>query len=167
MNPVEQYREKRAMEDDTAKAEISAFINSLGPDDLQVFIRIINSACLDSDIGYLVEGVATGALMFKYGYSWNGNETPWTGQQEAAQSTDTTVPPSREVATHGEIKSASTKGEVIEIPLELMERYGLEIKNGYLYCIGCGTRYISLDDRMLRPAGPAGCKGCAEKAKWG
>jgi hypothetical protein len=34
-------------------------------------------------------------------------------------------------------------------------------------CKGCGQRYVSIEDRMLRAPGPEGCGGCQQKAKWG
>lgn len=34
-------------------------------------------------------------------------------------------------------------------------------------CSACGMLYQSLDDRMLRAPGQAGCEGCIQKAKWG
>lgn len=49
-----------------------------------------------------------------------------------------------------------------------MIEYGLIRKDdGKLYCKGCGQGYVSLDDRMLRSPGPAGCGSCQQKAKWG
>lgn len=37
----------------------------------------------------------------------------------------------------------------------------------YLQCTGCGAQYFSIQDRMLKPAGPEGCDGCIQKEKWG
>ena len=34
-------------------------------------------------------------------------------------------------------------------------------------CKGCGLRYISIEDRMLRPPGVEGCGGCQQKSAWG
>ena len=34
-------------------------------------------------------------------------------------------------------------------------------------CKNCKQWYANLEDRMLRPAGPAGCEGCRHKTKWG
>lgn len=34
-------------------------------------------------------------------------------------------------------------------------------------CKGCGRRYVSIEDRMLREPGVKGCGGCQDKAKWG
>lgn len=34
-------------------------------------------------------------------------------------------------------------------------------------CLGCQTRYVSIEDRIKQPPGPEGCSGCAQKAKWG
>ena len=34
-------------------------------------------------------------------------------------------------------------------------------------CLGCGTLYQSLEDRMLRRPGTSGCEGCVHKQKVG
>lgn len=34
-------------------------------------------------------------------------------------------------------------------------------------CMNCGFKYVSLRDRMVKPAGPENCEGCVHKAKWG
>lgn len=49
-----------------------------------------------------------------------------------------------------------------------MIEYGLiRDVDGKLFCKNCQAIYSSLDDRMLRPPGAAGCPGCQQKAKWG
>jgi hypothetical protein len=51
---------------------------------------------------------------------------------------------------------------------DLMELYNLiQHPNGRIFCGGCGQKYVSLEDRMLREPGPAGCDSCQQKAKWG
>jgi hypothetical protein len=49
-----------------------------------------------------------------------------------------------------------------------MSEYGLRAhgEGGY-YCIGCNTKYPTIEDRMLRDPGPAGCHGCKQTTKWG
>ena len=37
----------------------------------------------------------------------------------------------------------------------------------HFQCMGCGVDYVSLEDRMLKPPGPAGCEGCQQKERWG
>jgi len=55
----------------------------------------------------------------------------------------------------------------------LCEEYGVIAEpysdaDGYvLKCTGCGAAVSSLDDRMLKPPGPAGCATCQDKMKWG
>lgn len=50
----------------------------------------------------------------------------------------------------------------------LMDEYGLyEPSSGRFACRNCGTMYVSLEDRMLRRPGKAGCSGCIEREKWG
>ena len=34
-------------------------------------------------------------------------------------------------------------------------------------CINCGTHYVSIEDRALRPKGVEGCGGCIHKTKFG
>lgn len=34
-------------------------------------------------------------------------------------------------------------------------------------CLGCGLKYQSIEDRMLKPPGVEGCSGCIQKAKFG
>lgn len=55
-----------------------------------------------------------------------------------------------------------------EETIELMKQYDVEILiSGSLVCKNCETPIASLEDRMLRPPGTAGCPGCVEKEKWG
>ena len=53
----------------------------------------------------------------------------------------------------------------------LLEKYGLyedpEDKSGAVYCKKCGTRSISLEDRMMKSPGVDGCDTCQQQAKWG
>lgn len=38
---------------------------------------------------------------------------------------------------------------------------------GRVKCNGCGQVYVTLADRMIKPAGAENCPGCVHKAKWG
>lgn len=66
-------------------------------------------------------------------------------------------------------KKSMTFGE-----MELMAEYGLDdVRDmetkallGFI-CVECNMRYVSIQDRMLKPVGVAGCSGCQEKAAWG
>lgn len=40
-------------------------------------------------------------------------------------------------------------------------------KEGGYVCTNCGKQYVSIEDRMLRDPGPAGCDGCKQTTKWG
>lgn len=48
-----------------------------------------------------------------------------------------------------------------------MEQYNLHLVKGRLLCKNCGTEYVSVEDRALRPEGIKGCDGCIQKEKWG
>lgn len=49
-----------------------------------------------------------------------------------------------------------------------MREYNLrKDPDGRLYCQGCGLRYVSLEDRMLRAPGTDGCHGCQLKSAHG
>jgi hypothetical protein len=50
---------------------------------------------------------------------------------------------------------------------ELVAKYNLKRENHRLICLGCGTPYVNLRDRMLRKPGPEGCEGCKQTTKWG
>lgn len=61
--------------------------------------------------------------------------------------------------------------EVDKCQLDLVE-YGCDINpedqdGRSIVCLGCGTVYQSLEDRMLRPPGVKGCSPCQQKAKFG
>lgn len=53
---------------------------------------------------------------------------------------------------------------------DMMDEYGLDFIE-YQYpkvkCANCGTEYVSLDDRMMKPADKGGCSGCIQKEQWG
>jgi hypothetical protein len=54
----------------------------------------------------------------------------------------------------------------------LMDEYNLVLTGDdegrqWHECKGCSKTYPSLQDRMLKPVGVAGCEGCQQKAMWG
>jgi hypothetical protein len=62
--------------------------------------------------------------------------------------------------------------------LQTCRDYGVRIPEGErgniedpnktpVVCMNCGTKYVSLEDRMIKPPGPENCEGCVNKTKWG
>lgn len=63
-------------------------------------------------------------------------------------------------------------GDPVENILKNAEEWGVrfvdpESLRGEVECINCGTRNVSLEDRMLRDPKADGCLGCQQKSMWG
>jgi hypothetical protein len=161
---MHEQHEQHMMADESIKLEIGEFIGGLTLDQLRIFMNIMNAAAQDSDIAYQIEGVGAGCMMYKHGRTWRGDPTAWSAMADAAMEGIV-----EKVGDGIQEELLQKSQELADSIAVLMEEYGLIQKPGepYLHCIGCGQTYVSLEDRMLRPKGPAGCNGCAIKMKFG
>lgn len=50
---------------------------------------------------------------------------------------------------------------------QALKDYNLQIVDGEVFCLGCGMKYVSVEDRMLRAPGTDGCHGCHHKSAHG
>ncbi len=150
--------------DEIAKAQIESFIDSLNADQLKTLGKMIVISVNDTDAGWQFAGLVSGALIWKHGRGWAGEESPLA-----------------DPATSLAFKMEQAGGE----PMNDMERINKDAEDerarlmklynvvpdpsteGYFKCGGCGVFIMSLEDRMLREPGVKGCTGCQEQAKFG
>jgi protein-arginine kinase activator protein McsA len=62
-----------------------------------------------------------------------------------------------------------SEGELNRMAMFKLDDLRMEDTNELLafVCLGCGMRYSSIQDRILKPMGVEGCSGCQQKAKFG
>lgn len=91
------------------------------------------------------------------------------GEQPAGE--PATSEPTRLIGADTEVMSTEVKPPYPEPTVQeraKMDEYGLDYMAGQgFFCKNCGQRYVSIEDRMLKPPGGEGCGGCITKSKWG
>lgn len=188
---MEEQQDKARAENAVLKSEMQAFLSELTADQLRVLDKMISMSAGDREIGYDLTGTIRGALIFKFGMNWDGEETPWsdTSAESFSPGSDEEhapiVPVSPVVTTEPDVDFEALRNtkpeesmeheqkqsalEKAQARLGQMSDYNLEPHpdNEYFRCTNCLLQYISLEDRMLRPPGIEGCPGCLEKSAWG
>lgn len=154
------------MEEHESDARIDAFLDSLNADQAVTFRDLMSTVAhvhANSYADYLC-GRATSIMVYKHGRCGT-----------CGQKHDVMVPglAAEEVPVGAPVDAQSVfaaAGEVASVT-ELMERFEVTTNIGRkVKCVataGCNKIWESLDDRMLRPPGVAGCDYCQHTAAHG
>lgn len=182
--------ELEEMNHDALNAEFSNFIDSLTIDQLKT-LRTMVAVCTTEGNATTFYGLVTGAIMFKHGRDWHGNDPEALLKMGAAQAEAEPVSVQEGQAVepvlenlletppylaHRTIFECNTPGfyesdDVLHMSDDdiksLRNKYGLVVRNGRLSCENCHRTYVTLTDRMLRVPGIDGCVGCQAQAGQG
>jgi hypothetical protein len=167
-------RQQMATED--FQHQVASFFDDMGEEQLVTFkhmmhhVFILSSATGDSIAAYW-EGVVTGLLHVKYGVCLGCGENHDRLMHDAGlrHTPDDEGPDVSAVAVAagwpGPL-SAEQHKQMADWELDDLREDGTNVLLGFV-CVNCGHQYPSIEDRMLREKGKAGCSGCVQKEKWG
>lgn len=146
-------------------------LNELNVEQLIVLRMVLEDTDNPGTSAYLT-GVVTGVIQFKHG------KCPECGGEHGFDVKHKVVlRDESDPADHIEIKPSEPLGPDTDAGRAAMEAYDLDDLRegtpedpgpilGYV-CRNCQMRYVSIEDRMLRPPGPDGCHGCQYKSAHG
>lgn len=170
--------DRQKMAATVAKQQISRLFKEVTDDQLETLAHLFHTVVENPAAALFYEGFAKALLATRTDVwpGWDENDSVATvgfGEDGASVDIDLTVL-STPLADKPE-DPLHIEREIDDIHSgidhdALMNEYDLQVSTenpGRLQCKGCGIEYISLEDRMLRPAGPGGCNGCQQKARWG
>lgn len=165
------------MTDDVASHELTNWLRDLDCEKKNLVLGLLASATEDPGFGKLIMGMLLAFKQEQHGIcvacqenhdealvTMSGQDKDERARKEeikAKLQTDKWTPT-------GSINPLTTQ-QTIE-----MHRYGLDdlrAEEDYellgFVCKGCGMKYQSVEDRMLKLPGKEGCDGCIQKEKWG
>lgn len=158
-NVMEHGQQQRMVEDETLKLEVSNFIDSLTLDQAKSFLSVLGIIDAPEALHH-VRGVVSGCLVWKHGVTMDGDDTPWSALTKDAHED---IP--KDEQQFNDLMADAAKAENMDKYL-LEEDFDPSAPTPYK-CRNCGLGYVSIEDRMLRSPGKAGCKGCVHKEKFG
>ena len=150
--PTADQLEQMRMSAEDRRHKVRNFIETLDEEQIKTLIMIIETAIENDASGNFFIGMLIATLDQKFqacsgcGKNHDKMLAELSGQTEIPAVTSPEDKPSRDA---------------------LMDEYGLEQVGDSILCKNCGIEYVSLEDRMLRPAGVTGCSTCLQKEKWG
>lgn len=173
---MEEHQRHHEMMAEDYRHGVQALFTDLGRDHLTSMRGMLHSlAAADNDarLASYYEGLACAALYFKHGVCMG------CGVNHDEQAAEALMPKTDEDGTPKPAEGSETPAleglaELTPEDFKNMQEYNLDdVRDegtlrllGFI-CKGCGARYVSIADRMLRPPGVEGCGGCIERAKWG
>lgn len=173
----------------TVRHDMFAFLESLDEDQSKQFSLLVRTFANDEDGSYAkyIDGYFSALRERKFGVcpgcGVNHDEVPEDMRPNEPSAdyvqgvSDDIKVEAEEIKNDLQIEAArvGTHYVLTEFDQQHMEEYNLDDLRdeddratllGFV-CLGCGMRYISIADRMLRPPGIEGCNGCQLKSGHG
>lgn len=193
MQAANKNHEMHQMHQQALNAEFATFIDELSLDQLQT-LRTMVALADEGGNASAFYGLITGAIIYKHGRTWNGEDPNALLKQGAAQAEaddyhtgvhrhpeaepEWVEDSPKDIHDLGSraIFSVNAPGYVENLSVLMMtedeiatkrREYGLTVRDNQLVCAGCGMRYVTLTDRMLKAPGIDGCHGCQARAGQG
>lgn len=137
----------------TVAHDVQRLFRELDETQLGTLRFLVHTIAHNPEAGFYYEGILATL------YSIKANICPACGKDHDKEAQEAMSP---ETLNDTSIDVAAT-ARGIEYGVEFLDSSA----TSRVRCLGCGTIYVSLEDRMIQPAGPAGCSGCIQKTKWG
>lgn len=161
---LERAHDQRSMAVTAIQHDVHGFLRELSKDQLLTLRALINGMSSDPAASAFFMGIITSLLDTTFGVCPCGRNH----DEELAA----VAGPGDEMRVVGSEETEALVAEESPLPViqeqAKMDEYGLDYdEDGKLFCKNCGTKYVSIEDRMLKPPGTEGCSGCIQKSKWG
>lgn len=160
---VKMMFDRQKMAGQVTRQSISRFFQELSEDQLNTFKLILNMCSSSEGAAPFYEGLAAGVLAHKFN-RWPG----WNDEGASMVAFEFDPNGSTLEATEVPIVEGDKPTEWYT---QKCNEYNVTASDSTgddkVTCKGCGTEYVSLDDRMLRPPGIEGCSVCVQRQKWG
>ena len=154
--PPDPLREQRI---DAHRHETREFLMSLKPDQLIMLIEIIRVTSGSPQAGERFLGMISIILDLKHKLCVACGKDHDKMLEEMAEA------PAEPSGAPG---AAEAEADIFDQTAKNLEVYEMEYnEDGDLVCKNCGTKYPSMEDRMLRRPGKPGCDPCIQREKWG
>lgn len=169
------------MKTQAVRHDMFAFLDSLDEDQAKQFSLLVRVFAREEDSSYAkyIDGYFSGLRERKFGIcpgcSVNHDQMPDDMRPNEPVESVVSDGSNKVTSVEEEASWINTDYVLTEADLERMNEYNLDDLRdeddkstllGFI-CLGCGMRYISIADRMLRPPGIAGCSGCQLKSGHG
>lgn len=184
---MQRRHDQHQMEADDYYHSLARMFDSFNKEQLETFRTMMHGLLQISDGPVqanlaLYEGMIVGILHSKFNVclACNRDHDEVMAQQMEAQALQEETPPAMDGGDPFKPAQPTADLQIDQVgilsdaQLAAMEEYNLDdvrsAEDGRLLgfiCINCGMRYVSIEDRMRRPTGKAGCSGCVNKEKWG
>lgn len=175
--------DRKRMEMQDIRLSITRLFREADKDTLDTLTHLFAHAAASPGSAHFYHGFTSGLNAAKHD-DWPGWGADISAEMLIEQpGTDPLVvdvtPPERDAADRADAAEAESAAAALQSPEnfyspENLDLYNMEIVESHgeggptsLRCKGCGTAYITMEDRMLRAAGPGGCSTCVQKTKWG
>lgn len=162
------HQDTQRMGLETVSHDVQRLFRELDETQLGTLRFLIHTVAHNPEAGFYYEGVLATL------YSIKANVCPACGKDHDKEMAEAVAREATDDPTRLRNPDGSVPDDISKKIAERMEEYGLRPADAErddtdtgVICLGCGTRYVSLADRMIEDAGPAGCSGCVQKAKWG